>query len=75
MTRISSPRLLSRLQDYFTRNPDDWLSLEDVMTKFKCGKASARKAIGKCTADGKARRISVYAAVVPASEVSSEVSK
>ena len=39
------PGVAPRLRQFFIDNPDEELSISDIMTKFECSNASARQAI------------------------------
>lgn len=72
--------LPQRVSQYFAGNPNDWLSVEDVMVKFSVNENSARHLLAECTRSGKVERVSVYRTVVPrvatvSEQVSAEVSK
>lgn len=61
----------AKLRAFFAANPDEWLSVDDVMTKFGTTYWSARKSLSEC----KAVRISVYHAAPHQKQVSNQVSE
>jgi hypothetical protein len=68
-----------KLLAFFEAHPHEWLSLEDVMTKFEAKEYLARQALGDCTFSSKVERVSVWRLKQPdqgvSEQVSAEVSK
>lgn len=73
MARVPTPAA-ERLKQFFANNPNEWLSIEDVMQKFGLKEYNARHALGECTNCGVAERISVYRTKPVSSTVSDQVS-
>jgi predicted transcriptional regulator of viral defense system len=45
---------------FYRENPNEWLTIEDVVAKFGCASTTARAALGQLTTTGQLVRVSIY---------------